>query len=46
MKKVNNVDALLFERAGVCDIPVAMNNIDCGLVNVVRFLFLNLDFNF
>ena len=46
MKQVNNDDALLFYSAGACDIPFSMGDLDCGLVNVVRFLFLNLDFSF
>ena len=46
IKQASNVDALLFESAGACEIPATTNDLDCGLVNTVRFLFLNLDFNF
>ena len=46
MNQVSNVDVLLFESAGACDIPVAMSNLDFSLMNAARFLFLKLDFNF
>ena len=37
IKQASNIDALLFESAGACIIPVTTNDLDCGLVNVVRF---------
>ena len=45
MKQAQNIEALLHERADACDIPAIMKALDSGLVNVVRFLFLNFVLN-
>ena len=41
VKQQNSTDALLHDKAGAWANAAAMNDLDWGLVNVVRFLALN-----